>query len=121
MTAGLEIIATGPRALLQDEGRPGYSAQGVTWSGAADLGAYRAANRLVGNQPGMPCIEITLGGFQARALRAMCCAVTGAVAAIRINGTPHAAHHLLRLEPGDRLEVEPPAAGCRSYLAAREH
>ncbi|MBD8505926.1 biotin-dependent carboxyltransferase family protein [Hoyosella sp. G463] len=119
MTAVLEITATGPLALLEDEGRPGYAAQGVTWSGAADLGAYRAANRLVGNQPGMPCIEITLGGFEARALHAVCCAVTGAAAAIRINGRAHAAHHLLWLEPGDHLAVEAPVAGCRSYLAAR--
>ncbi|WP_278313602.1 5-oxoprolinase subunit C family protein [Lolliginicoccus levis] len=119
MTAALEVTATGPLALLQDEGRPGYSAQGVTWSGAADLGAYRAANRLVGNQPGMACIEITLGGFEARALRTVCCAITGAAAGSRINGRAHAAHHLLWLEPGDHLEVEAPESGCRSYLAAR--
>lgn len=47
--AGLRVEVTGPRALLQDLGRPGQAGLGVGRSGAADLGALRLANRLVAN------------------------------------------------------------------------
>lgn len=60
-TAAFEVLTTGPLALLQDEGRPGYAHLGVTASGAADRGAYAAANRLVGNEPGAAAIEVVFG------------------------------------------------------------
>ena len=37
MTATLEILKTGPLALVEDLGRPGLAHMGVSRSGAADL------------------------------------------------------------------------------------
>ena len=62
----LDVLRTGPLALLEDLGRPGLAHVGVTGSGAADRGAHRLANRLVANPDHYATIEITLGGFSMR-------------------------------------------------------
>ena len=45
----LEILRTGPLALVQDLGRAGLAHIGVTRSGAADRRSHTLANRLVAN------------------------------------------------------------------------
>ncbi|GGC74441.1 biotin-dependent carboxyltransferase family protein [Hoyosella rhizosphaerae] len=119
MTATLIVLTTGPFATIQDGGRPGHSADGVTWSGAADHGAFAAANRLVGNTERAPCVEITLGGFKAKATSTMLCAITGPTVPATINGTSHPANHSFVLNTGDVLSIGAPPAGCRNYLAVR--
>ena len=47
----LTVLASGPLATVQDRGRLGWAAIGVTRSGAADPIAAALANRLVGNDP----------------------------------------------------------------------
>ena len=49
MTVTLEVVQTGPLALVEDLGRPGLSHIGVSRSGAADRRAHTLANRLVAN------------------------------------------------------------------------
>ena len=46
---GIEVIDPGVFSTVQDLGRPGHQASGVTPGGAADPVAARVANRLVGN------------------------------------------------------------------------
>ena len=59
----IEIVRTaGGNVTIQDLGRPGYAHLGVGRSGAADRGALRLANRLVGNDPGAAAIELMLVG-----------------------------------------------------------
>lgn len=43
------VIRPGLQLLVQDLGRPGFAAMGVSSAGAADRGALQTANRLVGN------------------------------------------------------------------------
>ena len=62
----LEILRTGPLALVQDLGRVGLAHLGVTRSGAADRRAHTLANRLVANPDDRATIELTMGGFAAR-------------------------------------------------------
>ena len=62
----LEVLQTGPLALLEDLGRPGLSHLGVTRSGAADRRSHTLANRLVANPDDRATVEVTLGGFTAR-------------------------------------------------------
>jgi len=59
----LEILHTGPLALIQDLGRVGLAHLGVTRSGAADRRSHTLANRLVANPDDRATIEVTLGGF----------------------------------------------------------
>lgn len=117
--SGLEIMAPGPLTTLQDEGRRGLGAIGVGRSGAADLPAYRAANRLVGNAPGAACLETTAGGLVARAHGRLMVAVTGPRVLVSVNGCPAGDHALLRLRDGDVLALGAPAAGLRNYVALR--
>ena len=49
---GVEVVRPGLQLVLEDLGRPGNAALGVSASGTADRGALRAANRAVGNHPG---------------------------------------------------------------------
>ena len=62
----LEILRTGPLALVEDLGRKGMANLGVTQSGAADRRAHKLANRLVANPGDRATIEVTLGGLSAR-------------------------------------------------------
>ena len=109
----LRVLATGPLTTVQDEGRPGHAAWGVTRSGACDLASYRRGNRLVGNTPGAASLEVTLGGLVLRAERAVTVAVTGAPCpGVPLDG-PH------RLGPGDELRLGAPGTGVRTYVAVR--
>lgn len=114
---GLQIIKPGPRALIQDLGRNGYQHQGLATGGAADHRAFRWANRLLGNEPGCACIEITLGGFEAIALGRMSLAVTGAATTLLINDRPRPGNATVDVRAGDHLRLEFPRHGLLSYLA----
>jgi biotin-dependent carboxylase-like uncharacterized protein len=115
----ITVHRTGPLALIQDLGRFGYAALGVSPSGAADRAALRAANRLVGNPEHAAGIEITLGGFEFSTDAPLWCAVTGPETSTAVNGTPTGSHHTAHLDAGDRFRVESPRTGLRNYLAIR--
>ena len=61
MTA-IEVLDGGLLTTVQDLGRFGAQQYGVPVSGAMDVWALRAANRLVGNDEGAAALEITLAG-----------------------------------------------------------
>lgn len=113
------IERTGPLALIEDLGRNGYARWGVPPSGAADRGALRGANRLVGNPEDRAAIEVLLGGLQVRLDRPAWVAVTGAGTTVMINGRGDGSHHPLYLRAGDHLEIGTPRSGLRNYLAVR--
>ena len=120
--SGLRVLSVAMPVLVQDMGRPGWSAMGVSVSGALDRGALGAANAAVGNPPGAAGLEITLGGFGFEAERAVTVALTGAPARMEIRtaeGSDIVAPHgrPIQLEAGDRVELAAPARGTRSYLA----
>lgn len=121
----LEVLATGALSLVQDAGRPGWAHLGVTASGAADEGAYRAANRLVGNEPGAAAIESVLGGLVLRARGTVLVAVTGAPCSVVIERRAprvpivHPAGCSLVLHDGEVLRIGIPAEGLRTVLAVR--
>src|ERR1700753_3789648 len=62
----LEILHTGPLALVQDLGRVGLAHLGVGRSGAADRRSHTLANRLVANPDDRATVEVMFGGFSAR-------------------------------------------------------
>ena len=120
---GLRVLSVELPVLVQDMGRPGLAALGVSVSGALDRGALAAANAAVGNSPDAAALEITLGGFSFEAERAVTVALTGAPAPITLRSAeghvliaPHG--RPIRLGPGDVLSLAAPAQGMRSYLAA---
>ncbi|WP_063042048.1 biotin-dependent carboxyltransferase family protein [Nocardia grenadensis] len=113
------IERVGPAATVQDLGRPGWFHSGVGPSGAADRGALRLANRLVGNPEGYAGIEVLLGGLTLRAETSLLLAVTGAPAPATLDGTPVGHASVLHLAPGQRLRLGTTRIGLRSYIGVR--
>ncbi|WP_285320655.1 5-oxoprolinase/urea amidolyase family protein [Pseudarthrobacter sp. lyk4-40-TYG-27] len=128
-SAGLAVRKPGLQATIQDLGRPGYAALGVSSSGAMDRGALRRANRLVGNPEDAAGIETLFGGLELEALTDQVLAVTGASAPLEVTSsndaqTTTAVRHPacdapFALLAGERLTVGAPTAGLRCYLAVR--
>jgi biotin-dependent carboxylase-like uncharacterized protein len=115
----LAVLAPGPLTTVQDLGRPGHAAIGVTRSGAADTAAAGLANRLVGNRPEAALLEVTAGGLRLRAGRTVLVAVTGAPLPVAVDGRPAPFAAPMTLPPGAVLSLGTPWAGLRSYLAVR--
>jgi biotin-dependent carboxylase-like uncharacterized protein len=117
--AALRILQPGPLALIEDLGRPGHAAVGVSPSGALDRGSLALANRLVGNAESAAGIEILLGGFVVRFASPAWFAVTGAAARLFLDGRPVDLHTAVHADAATELRIAQPAAGMRSYLAVR--
>ena len=107
----LEVLRAGPLTTVQDLGRPGYAHLGVPRSGALDGPALRAANLLVGNEPGAAGLEITLTGCRLRFRRPALVAVTGAPARVSTGGFGVA------FEVTGELHIGRCISGLRTYLA----
>lgn len=122
--ARVEVIAAPLPVLIQDFGRPGHAALGVSASGVADRTAMRAANRAVGNTPDAPVLEVASGGAVLRLTGALVAAVTGAVGELVIvdrHGVERAAAHGVPFAvfDGDELHFGAPARGLRYVMAVR--
>ena len=116
----LEIIKTGPLALLEDLGRPGLAHMGVTRSGAADRRSHTLANRLVANPDDRATVEVMFGGFSARVCGGdVAIAVTGADANPSVNGVPFGTNSIHYAHDGQLISLGSPNSGLRSYLAVR--
>ncbi len=114
----LEVLRPGPLALVQDAGRPGLAAIGVSPSGAFDRAAFAAGALLVGNDPGHDAgIEVTLGGLVVRCDRQLLVALTGAPCPATVDGRPAPAGEAFRLAAGQVLALGLPGAGLRTYLS----
>lgn len=119
MNDGLEVLEPGLLATVQDLGRPGLAAIGVGVSGAADRGALRLANRLAGNEEDAAAVEVTMGGFAARALRDLTVVITGATCPVSVDGRGAATNTVLRVPSGSVLRLGMTTKGLRNYVAVR--
>lgn len=128
--AVLEVLSPGPLALLEDAGRPGRAAMGVSTSGAFDRGAMLRANLAVGNPPGAAVLEAVAGPLHLRARAAAVVALSGARAPLVLRRAdedgaapeldPEQCHELpIALDPGDVLELGAVTDGLRLVLAVR--
>lgn len=120
---GVTVNSPGLQLLIQDLGRPGHAAEGVTASGAADRAAHRAANEAVGNPPTAATLELAIGGAELAFAVDAVIAVTGAHAPATIvtgdteidvvPGAPTA------IAAGSTLRIGYATRGVRAYLAVR--
>ena len=115
----LEVLATGPLALIQDLGRPGLAAVGVGRSGAADRASFRLGARLLAQNDTAAAIEVTFGGLEVRAQGTVMLALTGAPAPALVGRFRVAHLSPFVLHSGDVLRLDVPTAGLRSYLSVR--
>jgi biotin-dependent carboxylase-like uncharacterized protein len=101
----LVVTAAGWATTIQDGGRPGFGAVGVSPSGALDAPTRRLLNRLLGNPADAAVVE-TLGALRL--------AVTGpAIVASSAERAP------VIVEPGDEISLDPPPGALWAYLAVR--
>ncbi|ORV54079.1 allophanate hydrolase [Mycolicibacter engbaekii] len=120
MTTTLEIVHTGPLALVEDLGRAGLGHLGVSPSGAADRRSHTLANRLLGNPADRATIEVTFGGLSARARGGdIDIAVTGADTGPEVDGVAFGSNSIQRVRDGQVVSLGTPQSGLRSYLAVR--
>jgi biotin-dependent carboxylase-like uncharacterized protein len=116
----LEILGTGPLAVVQDLGRAGLAHLGVGRSGAADRRSHTLANRLVANPDDRATVEVTFGGFSARVRGGdVDVAVTGADTNPAVNGKVFGTNSIRHVRDGQVISLGAPRAGLRSYVAVR--
>ena len=115
----LHVIATGALTTVQDLGRPGLAALGVTRSGAADRDALRLANRLLGNAEDEAALEVTLGGLVLRCVGGATVAVTGAPCPVSVAGRMTSPNTSVWVPDGAELRLGTPRVGLRSYVGIR--
>lgn len=118
----MQVLDGGLLTTVQDGGRFGFQSLGVPVSGAMDGAALRAANRLVGNTPDTPALEITLVGPQLSFLDDALVAVTGADLSSWVEWPDGRRFELpgwlaIYLRRGSRLGFADRRSGCRAYLA----
>src|SRR3984957_21069151 len=116
----LEILHTGPLALVEDLGRAGLAHLGVTRSGAADRRSHTLANRLGATPGDRATIEVMFGGLTARVRGGdAAIAVTGADPDPAVNGIPFGINSIHYAHDGQVISLGPPRSGLRPYLAGR--
>jgi antagonist of KipI len=108
----IEVLSPGLQTTVQDLGRLGYGALGVSAAGAADPTALRIANRLVGNPEGAAGLEMTLQGGQFLFPE-------GAVVALAGSDFEVPLWQSFEVGAGEVLRVGRSMSGARCYLAVR--
>ncbi|MGF1451703.1 MAG: hypothetical protein ACFB21_06470 [Opitutales bacterium] len=92
--------------------------EGYPPGGPQDAFAAAAANRLVGNRPEAPVLEVSLGLCRILVGGPVTLAVTGAPGQLRVNGAPAPTDRALVLEGRSELRFSfHPHLGFRAYLA----
>lgn len=113
----IEILSTGAVNSVQDLGRRGYLDVGVSWSGAMDRPALRAANSLLGNDEGAAGIEIALFPFRIRFAQRTAFAVAGADCPLTLDEYALPPWWADTGGEGQVLTIGVPRGGARAYLA----
>ena len=89
MTTTLEVLRTGPLALVEDLGRPRHGTPRRDAVRCSRPPPHKLANRLVANPGDRATVEVTFGGFSARVRGGdVAIAVTGADTDPAVNGVP---------------------------------
>ena len=116
MTRVLEVVQIGPAAAVQDLGRPGFIAAGLTQGGAIDRTAVYEGAALLGQDPHLAVLEIASIGGSFMANTPTRIALTGADMMAEIDGAKIAwnASHLL--EPGQTLTLKACRNGSFGYV-----
>lgn len=119
----VEVVRPSLQLLVQDAGRPGFAALGVSASGVADRRAMRDANRAVGNAATAAVLE-SVGGAVLRFHGGGVAVVTGAIGALTLTGVEGVVRPVVHGEPfatvdGDELSLGQPDRGLRYVIGVR--
>lgn len=113
----LRVLEPGLLDLVVDDGRLRAGRYGLARSGPLDPGSARLANRLLGNAPGAPVVEVNLRGPLLEVLRPTVLAFAGYGLAPLLDGEPVAPFASFLAPAGSVLSFAPRPPGARGYLA----
>jgi len=116
MNRDLIVHQAGPGVTVQDFGRPGYLACGLSRGGAADRLALHEGAALLGQSDDLAALEMAGMGGTFEATCDMRIALTGAPMRASIDGAPLAWNASHPLPAGARLTIGPATAGVYGYL-----
>ena len=113
---GLQVHQVGPGVAVQDFGRPGFLAKGLTRGGAADLLAVHEGAALLRQSPECAVLEMVGTGGTFEATQDMRVAFTGAAMTVSIDGDAVAWNASHVLPAGAQLVIGPTRDGTYGYL-----
>lgn len=113
----VRVTRAGFHTTVQDLGRAGYRASGVSPGGALDQQAMRVANLLVGNEEDAAGLEATLGTLRMRFADERVVAWCGGNFEVRVVETPLLPGRRALLRSGQELHASAPANGARAWFA----
>jgi urea carboxylase len=120
-SATVEVLAPGTLSTVHDfPGRLGYWDVGIPPSGPIDDLDFRLANRVLGNVPGAPALELTITGPTLRFASDTVIALSGARMEAELDGEEVPYFTPVPVRAGQTLKMGSiRGAGCRAYLAVR--
>ncbi|WP_299685183.1 biotin-dependent carboxyltransferase family protein [uncultured Tateyamaria sp.] len=113
---GLRVHQVGPGVAVQDFGRPGYLAKGLTRGGAADLLAVHEGSALLRQSPELAVLEMVGTGGTFEATEDMSIALSGAAMTASIDGNAVVWNASHALPAGSVLVIGPTREGTYGYL-----
>ena len=115
----IQVQAPGLLTTVQDLGREGFGALGVSPSGAADPISLRLGNRLVANPEGAAGLEMTLLGGTFLFPDGIVLALAGSDFGATLDGAPVDPWTSIKVRPGQTLRLGPARSGARCYLCVQ--
>jgi biotin-dependent carboxylase-like uncharacterized protein len=115
----VEIIKSGFFSTLQDLGRFGFRDKGVPVSGAMDSFSALLANELLGNNPNDAILEITMAGPELLFHEHTEIVLAGAPIDVFLDKFSLPMHHVVEINPGQKLSFGHVQKGFRTYLAVK--
>ncbi|AXQ29669.1 urea carboxylase [Solimonas sp. K1W22B-7] len=117
-SAGIEVLEAGTQSTVQDyPGRIGYWNVGVPPSGPYDSLALRLGNRVLGNAPGTPALEMALTGAVLRFRNETRICIAGADMGAMLDGRPLPSWQAVTVPAGATLAFGAVrGGGARGYL-----
>ena len=115
----IEVQSPGLQTTVQDLGREGFGAMGVSPSGAADPLALRIGNRLVGNAEGAAALEMTLVGGTFLFPERSVVALSGSDFGATLDDVAVDMWTSVEVHSGQTLRTGPTRTGARCYLCVR--
>lgn len=117
MSGGSVILrALGPSVSVQDMGRPGRMAQGISRGGAVDPLALVEAAALLGSRSPLPTLEMAVSGGRFEVTTPSRIALTGAPMQAELDGRPLRWGASHKIEPGEVLSIGAARTGMFGYL-----
>ncbi|WP_439524792.1 biotin-dependent carboxyltransferase family protein [Marivita sp.] len=116
MSGALHVHRIAPGATVQDRGRTGYLAYGLSRGGAADRLALAEGAALLRQSPELATLELPGSGGVFEATTPLRIALTGAPMRAQLDGAPLVWNASHALPAGARLEIGGATAGSYGYL-----